>query len=234
MDRTEKVARYQQLLGEKAATHEVDLARDLFAEFERGHVWGKRLLDGALRHLEIAPVRGVSLTALPLEHGGVHFLEPIRAVYDGRLRHRDPASWGVRLDNIAYMSGAVRMRGVAARPLAPGPHPLVIWNHGGGWGVTQTYRAVMCALAERGYVVLALNFRAGIIGPDGMPWFGTSDGLLRWNGRGLDQELQGITIFPPLVATDGSVWAGTAEDGLMRWVGTSVCVVRLINERPDL
>ena len=62
-----------------------------------------------------------------------------------------------------------------------------------------------------------LNFRAGLIGPDGRPWFGTSDGLLRWTGESWIRELRGVTVFPKMVARDGAVWAGSAASGLLRY-----------------
>ena len=61
-----------------------------------------------------------------------------------------------------------------------------------------------------------VNFRNGLVGPDGLPWFGTSIGLLRWTGTGFERELDGVTVYPRLVASDGSVWAGSAANGVFR------------------
>ncbi|MEM7415859.1 MAG: hypothetical protein AAF389_10215 [Gemmatimonadota bacterium] len=62
-----------------------------------------------------------------------------------------------------------------------------------------------------------LNFRRAVVGPDGRPWFGTSGGLLRWNGEDFDVDLDGIVPYPLVTTVDGSVWAGSASDGLLRY-----------------
>jgi len=63
-----------------------------------------------------------------------------------------------------------------------------------------------------------LNFRAGVIGPDGRPWFGTSGGLLRWTGSDFVSEITGVTLYPALTASDGALWAGSASDGVLRYL----------------
>lgn len=63
-----------------------------------------------------------------------------------------------------------------------------------------------------------LNFRRGIVGPDGLPWFGTSAGLLRWNGASFEVELDGVVPYPLALGPDESLWAGSASDGVLRYV----------------
>ncbi len=64
-----------------------------------------------------------------------------------------------------------------------------------------------------------VNFRSGLIGPDGLPWFGTSMGLLRWTGSEFFWELEGTAVYPRLVASDGSVWMGSSSAGALRFDG---------------
>lgn len=64
-----------------------------------------------------------------------------------------------------------------------------------------------------------LNFRSGVIGPEGLPWLGTSGGLLRWTGSDFVVELAGVTPYPRLVASDGTVWAGSSSAGVLRHDG---------------
>ena len=61
------------------------------------------------------------------------------------------------------------------------------------------------------------GFRSGLIGPDGNPWLGTSDGIRRREGGRWIEELPGITIYPETVDESGAVWAGSASDGVFRW-----------------
>ncbi len=66
-----------------------------------------------------------------------------------------------------------------------------------------------------------LNVRSALIGPDGGLWFGTSDGVLSWNGTSWSRHLRGITVYPKLVTRDGVVWAGSAHAGVFRYEGGS-------------
>jgi acetyl esterase/lipase len=53
------------------------------------------------------------------------------------------------------------------RPAGEGPHPLVIYVHGGGWvggtarnaGTFENFPGVLADLASRGYVVASVNYR---------------------------------------------------------------------------
>jgi len=57
---------------------------------------------------------------------------------------------------ITYRSGGLAIRGFIVEPKAPGPHPVIIFNHG---GVMQWGRIILPEilefnrLAERGYIV---------------------------------------------------------------------------------
>ena len=72
---------------------------------------------------------------------------------------------------ISYRSDGLLIRGLMVQPRTPGPHPVIIFNHGGvmQWGriilpeVLEFHR-----LAERGYIVVASNYR-GEGGSEGKP-----------------------------------------------------------------
>jgi ligand-binding sensor domain-containing protein len=94
-------------------------------------------------------------------------------------------------------------------------HDVVVDTTGRVWILCRTGLAVLRDGALE-VVRTEANFRAGLIGPDGAPWLGTSEGLLRWSDGQWVRELPGVTPYPRLVASDGSVWSGSASSGLLR------------------
>lgn len=60
-----------------------------------------------------------------------------------------------------------------------------------------------------------LNVRAGAQGADGVLWFGTSDGLVGWDGRRWSRQLRGRTVYPRALAS-GALWSGSASSGIFR------------------
>lgn len=98
-------------------------------------------------------------------------------------------------------------------------HQVLVDGDGAVWFLCRTGLARLSDGAIDVYRP-EVNFRNGVIGPDGRPWFGTTAGLLRWTGMDFVSELEGVTPYPRLVATDGSVWAGSASHGVFRHDGT--------------
>ncbi|MFL6023421.1 MAG: alpha/beta hydrolase [Marmoricola sp.] len=73
-------------------------------------------------------------------------------------RHVPPTGWTVRTD-LAYAPG--RFGGFdLALPQRSGPHPLVIWVHGGGWhfGDKRDLLPYAKLLAARGFAVAVVNY----------------------------------------------------------------------------
>jgi len=63
------------------------------------------------------------------------------------------------LHKIAYGSDGLRIEGHVAVPLGPGPHPIVLLNHGGFDGLAQMYRDEMLEHAADGFAVFASSYR---------------------------------------------------------------------------
>lgn len=66
--------------------------------------------------------------------------------------------------NVVYASdGPRRLLMDVFAPTVPGPHPAMVVVHGGGWlnGDKTKFRALAVALAERGYVTAAMEYRLG-------------------------------------------------------------------------
>lgn len=88
------------------------------------------------------------------------------AVFD---RYRDGVT--TRATRITYWSEGLLIRGIMVEPRAPGPHPVIIFNHGGvmKWGrIILPEILEFNRLAERGYIVLASTYR-GEGGSEGQP-----------------------------------------------------------------
>jgi hypothetical protein len=108
-------------------------------------------------------VRGTENGAAAAEHYARAFSEADYA------RYRDGAL--TTTTRISYRSGNLAIRGFIVEPKAPGPHPVIIFNHG---GVMQWGRIILPEimefnrLAERGYIVLASAYR-GEGGSEGSP-----------------------------------------------------------------
>lgn len=73
-------------------------------------------------------------------------------------RHVPAAGWTARTD-LAYGPGR-EARFDLALPQAPGPHPLVVWVHGGGWHFGDKADVLPYAqmLAAEGFAVAAVNY----------------------------------------------------------------------------
>ena len=91
------------------------------------------------------------------------------------IRYR--AGGATRASRITYRSDGLLIRGLVVAPRTPGPHPVIVFNHG---GVMQWGRIVLAdvlefhRLAERGYIVVASTYR-GEGGSEGKPSMGGGD-----------------------------------------------------------
>ena len=87
--------------------------------------------------------------------------EPASAISAADLRSRLPqGGWSTRTD-LEYAAGAGRHgRFDLVVPDGPGPHPLVIWLHGGGWhfGDKADVLPYLEHLASRGFACAAVNY----------------------------------------------------------------------------
>jgi ligand-binding sensor domain-containing protein len=99
-------------------------------------------------------------------------------------------------------------------------HAVVVDRDGVAWLACRTGLARVSG-EEIEVLFPELNIRAALAGPDGTPWFGTSDGVYHWDGSAWRHFLEGKTVYPSLVASDGALWAGSAADGLFRFDGAA-------------
>ncbi|WP_271145974.1 prolyl oligopeptidase family serine peptidase [Brevundimonas sp. NIBR10] len=75
------------------------------------------------------------------------------------------------IERIRYRNQGLTIHGLMVAPRTPGPHPVIIYNHGGvmQWGRILLPEVLeFNRLAERGYIVLASTYR-GESGSDGQP-----------------------------------------------------------------
>jgi acetyl esterase/lipase len=85
--------------------------------------------------------------------------EATNAITTANLRRHVPETgWTVRTD-LEYGDGRYRRLDLAL-PDRPGPHPLVVWVHGGGWHFGDKADVLPYAemLAARGFAVAAVNY----------------------------------------------------------------------------
>ena len=163
-------------------------------------------------------------------------------------RWRSSARLGSLAPRVVYSlgedsrSGAIWMSGnVGAGRLLEGrwqvfdssaglPHMVVHAAHSDARGATWfACRTGLARLegAELEVMFPTTNFRSIVEGPDGRLWFGTSDGVLSWDGTSWTHELRGRPVYPRLVASDGSIWAGSASTGAFRYADGAWAAVEL-------
>jgi dipeptidyl aminopeptidase/acylaminoacyl peptidase len=149
-------------------------------------------------------VRGTENGAAAAEHYARAFSEADYA------RYRDGAL--TTTTRISYRSGNLAIRGFIVEPKAPGPHPVIIFNHG---GVMQWGRIILPEimefnrLAERGYIVLASAYRGE----------GGSEGSPAMDGGDVDDSLALIEVaerLPKADLTRIGMW-GFSRGGLVTY-----------------
>lgn len=75
---------------------------------------------------------------------------------------------GILIEKVVYRSDDLDIDGQVCRPKGDGPHPVLIWNHGGYAGLDDWNKADgFCALAARSGWVLAESSYRGEDGSDG-------------------------------------------------------------------
>jgi len=113
---------------------------------------------------------------------------------------------------ITYRSGGLVIQGILVEPRTPGPHPVIIFNHG---GVMQWGRIILPEvlefnrLAERGYIVLASAYRGE----------GGSEGAPDMDGGDVQDSLALISVAEQLPQADSTrigMW-GFSRGGLVTY-----------------
>jgi acetyl esterase/lipase len=96
---------------------------------------------------------------------------------------------------------------------APGPTPVVVWVHGGGWsGGSRAMPARASALCERGYAVASIDYR--LTGTAPWPAQGQDcKGALRW--------LRANAATYDLDPDRFGVWGSSAGGHLVAWLGAA-------------
>ncbi|MGW4489290.1 carboxylesterase/lipase family protein [Amycolatopsis sp. NPDC004368] len=168
-------------------------------------------------------------------HLGVPYAEPPV----GELRFRPPrpvASWtGVR-DATRFAARApqpeVTGRGFTGEedclhvnvyaPAAPGPHPVLVWIHGGGGVMGSPHQFDASAYARRGVVVVTVGYRLGVLGMLRLP--GVSEGNLSLHDQVLALEWVHGNVAAFGGDRDRITLAGQSNGG--RTVGTLLAVPR--------
>lgn len=56
---------------------------------------------------------------------------------------------------VSFPSGNITLRGVMYKPVGPGPHPAVLFNHGSGRDYSKEFAALGPAFVQRGWVFFA-------------------------------------------------------------------------------
>lgn len=149
-------------------------------------------------------------------HAEVAGLRP-RVVFSA---HEDPTGEAIWL---AANGGAARFGDQGWTTVVPSdglPHPVVhavLVDRGGA-----EWFACRSGLARRVGDSIEVffpntNFRSIVEANDGSIFFGTSRGVLRWDGEAWEWSLEGQTVLPSVVTGDGSVWATSEEDGLFQY-----------------
>ena len=73
---------------------------------------------------------------------------------------RTLADASIVIEKVSYRSQGLRVFGQVCRPVAAGPHPVMVWNHGGFEGLGGEWNGGLCAdSARRGYVVVESSYR---------------------------------------------------------------------------
>jgi acetyl esterase len=109
--------------------------------------------------------------------------QDMRRMIDGFsfLMNADPPEVGALHENVPIAQG---VRADVVTPVAPGPHPVLVYLHGGGWicGSPRTHRKLGFRFAEAGYVVVNVDYRLAPEHPFPVP-FEDCVAAVRWAAR---------------------------------------------------
>jgi acetyl esterase len=107
----------------------------------------------------------------------------LRAMLDGfaPLLNADPPKVGATHESVALREGVTADMLV---PASAGPHPVLVYLHGGGWvaGSPRTHRKLALRFAEAGYLVVNVDYRLAPEAPFPAP-FDDCVFAVRWAAR---------------------------------------------------
>jgi acetyl esterase len=106
------------------------------------------------------------------------------------LMNQNPPEIGALHENVALRPG---LSAEIAVPKSSGPHPVVVYLHGGGWvaGSPRSHRKLAMQFAEQGYLTINVDYRLAPENPFpagledcvfAIRW--AADNARRWNGDG--------------------------------------------------
>ncbi len=111
----------------------------------------------------------------------------LRSMLDGfaPMLNADPPKVGATHDRVALREGVTADVLV---PATPGPHPVLVYLHGGGWvaGSPRTHRKLALRFAEAGYLVVNVDYRLAPEAPFPAP-FDDCVFAVRWAVRNARQ-----------------------------------------------
>jgi dipeptidyl aminopeptidase/acylaminoacyl peptidase len=117
-----------------------------------------------------------------------------RAPYLGDFRVLDTETVeGVEQIQVAYTSGGLEVRGFVFLPAGDGPHPLVVFNHGGVSGVSADMKWRSRRLVAEGYAVITPAYRGE----------GGSEGEIEVARGEVDDVLAAARLMAELDRVDG-------------------------------
>ncbi len=169
----------------------------------------------------LAPVLALALLSAPAAAFDGPLLESTEVAFSERalaaMAENEPSIRDllrdVTLHRIVYEVDGLRVTGYLARPVAPGPHPCLVWNRGGNreFGAWNDRRAavVLARAASWGYVVVAPQYRGN----------GGGEGREEYGGADLADVLALLTLLDSLPDADASRVGlyGQSRGGLMAY-----------------
>ncbi len=122
------------------------------------------------------------------------------------LMNQNPPEIGALHENVALKPG---LAADVAVPKSPGPYPVVVYLHGGGWvaGSPRSHRKLAMQFAEQGYLTINVDYRLAPENPFpagledcvfAIKW--AADNARRWNGDAVRMAVGGDSAGGNLAA----------------------------------
>ncbi len=131
----------------------------------------------------------------PLLHREPVHLTPVERSTVARM-YSDAVMTDTSVERITYRSSGLAVTGYLAKPIAPGPWPVLIWNRGGygerGALNDLTAFLILASTAAWGYVVLATHYRGNL----------GSEGSEDWGKNDIDDALNLLPVAAELPSVD--------------------------------